>query len=63
MAGNKTSREMLAELAREAGLLIVVFIPVDGLISSRWSWGLIALFVLGIVLIIVGIMTEVKRDE
>ncbi len=64
MAEKKPVVEMAAELLREAGLLIVVFVPVDVSIqrvdSGRLPW-LGALFALGACFIVFGILAERRR--
>jgi hypothetical protein len=57
----KSIWEMIGEFLREAGLLMVVFIPIDVLIGSRWSASLYSLMALGILGIIIGMVIERRR--
>ncbi len=61
MAERKSVSEMLADLAREAGLLLCVFIPVDGLISGRVTYALVGLFLFGVLCILGGVALERRR--
>jgi hypothetical protein len=63
MAGKKTISEMVGEFFREAGLLVVVFIPIDVTINGRWSRTLVLMLLSGALAIIGGIALERGRDE
>jgi hypothetical protein len=63
----KSVAEMIGEFLRESGLLILVFIPIDSLLDYQkavimWRW-LFALFLLGIMAIIIGMAVERSRES